>query len=83
MNGVCDATEWFCFTDKIQRFIGQSQNYVIYPYLQYGFVVWHFIFAKLNAWPKINFPSKGYEVRCLILIYTLFYSLCIKIRTNN
>lgn len=61
MTGICEANEWFCFSDRIQRFINQRQNYSVYSYLQFGFVVWHFLFASL-AWPKIIFPTKGFEV---------------------
>uniref|UniRef100_A0A182K417 AAA+ ATPase domain-containing protein n=1 Tax=Anopheles christyi TaxID=43041 RepID=A0A182K417_9DIPT len=60
MCGVAEATEWFSFNDRLQRTINQLQNYAIYPYLAYAFVMWHYLFATL-AWPKINFPSKGYE----------------------
>lgn len=61
LNGVVEATQWFCFSDTLQRQIQQQQNYTVYPYLQYGFVIWHMLFASL-AWPKINFPSKSFEV---------------------
>ncbi|XP_058126500.1 chromosome transmission fidelity protein 18 homolog [Anopheles ziemanni] len=60
MCGVAEATEWFCFNDRLQRTLHQLQNYAIYPYLSYAFVMWHYLFATM-AWPKINFPSKGYE----------------------
>uniref|UniRef100_A0A182SHQ7 Uncharacterized protein n=1 Tax=Anopheles maculatus TaxID=74869 RepID=A0A182SHQ7_9DIPT len=60
MCGVAEATEWFSFNDRLQRTVNQLQNYAIYPYLAYAFVMWHYLFATL-AWPKINFPSKGYE----------------------
>ena len=62
LKGVVEAAQWFCFSDKIQNQINHLQNYTVYPYLQYGFVVWHLLFASL-AWPKINFPTKGYEVK--------------------
>lgn len=68
MYGVAHATEWFCFSDRIQRHIHQNQNYSIYPYLQFGFVVWHFLFAGLQ-WPKIQFPNKGYEVSLKLFIF--------------
>uniref|UniRef100_A0A182NGJ9 Uncharacterized protein n=1 Tax=Anopheles dirus TaxID=7168 RepID=A0A182NGJ9_9DIPT len=60
MCGVAEATEWFSFNDRLQRTINQLQNYAIYPYLAYAFVMWHYLFATL-AWPKLNFPSKGFE----------------------
>ncbi|XP_005182707.1 chromosome transmission fidelity protein 18 homolog [Musca domestica] len=60
LNGIVEANQWFCFSDTLQRQIHQQQNYTVYPYLQYGFVIWHMLFASL-AWPKINFPSKSFE----------------------
>ncbi|XP_049534330.1 chromosome transmission fidelity protein 18 homolog [Anopheles darlingi] len=60
MCGVAEAAEWFCFNDRLQRLVNQHQNYSVYPYLAYAFVMWHYLFATLS-WPKINFPSKGYE----------------------
>ncbi|KAL9930080.1 chromosome transmission fidelity protein 18 homolog isoform 1-T3 [Glossina fuscipes fuscipes] len=57
---VVEASNWFCFSDMLLQQINQDQNYAIYPYLQYGFVKWHLLFASL-AWPKINFPHKGLE----------------------
>ncbi|XP_058446411.1 chromosome transmission fidelity protein 18 homolog [Malaya genurostris] len=60
MVGVAEAGDWFCFNDRIQQQINHLQNYSIYSYLAYGFVVWHYLFAGL-AWPKINFPTKGFE----------------------
>ncbi|XP_065357892.1 chromosome transmission fidelity protein 18 homolog [Calliphora vicina] len=60
LNGIVQATQWFCFSDTVQSQINHLQNYTVYPYLQYGFVIWHLMFASL-AWPKINFPTKGYE----------------------
>ncbi|KAH8412062.1 hypothetical protein KR222_007977 [Zaprionus bogoriensis] len=59
-QGVCEALQWFCFSDLLQQQISRQQNYSIYPYLQYGFVVWHLLFATL-AWPKIAFPTRGFE----------------------
>ncbi|XP_062120896.1 chromosome transmission fidelity protein 18 homolog [Drosophila sulfurigaster albostrigata] len=59
-NGICEALQWFCFTDALQHQISRQQNYSVYPYLQYGFVVWHLLFATL-AWPKIAFPTRGFE----------------------
>lgn len=61
LNGIVEATQWFCFSDTVQRQINQLQNYTVYPYLQYGFVIWHMLFATL-AWPKITFPTKSFEV---------------------
>uniref|UniRef100_A0A1I8PLA4 Chromosome transmission fidelity protein 18 homolog n=1 Tax=Stomoxys calcitrans TaxID=35570 RepID=A0A1I8PLA4_STOCA len=60
LNGIVQATQWFCFSDTLQRQIHQQQNYTVYPYLQYGFVIWHMLFASL-AWPKISFPTKSFE----------------------
>lgn len=61
LNGIAEATNWFCFNDLLHTHINHTQNYSTYPYLQYGFVSWHYLFASM-AWPKIHFPNKGYEV---------------------
>lgn len=62
LTAVVEATKWFSFSDTVQHQINHLQNYTIYPYLQFGFAAWHLMFATL-AWPKINFPSKGFEFR--------------------
>lgn len=64
LNGTCAALEWFCFFDLVNTQIQTTQNYSLSPYLQYGFVIWHFIFASLS-WQKINYPSVSYEVSVL------------------
>lgn len=61
LTAVVEATKWFSFSDTVQHQINHLQNYTVYPYLQFGFAAWHLMFATL-AWPKINFPSKGFEV---------------------
>ncbi|CAO1315065.1 unnamed protein product [Diamesa serratosioi] len=61
LDGVVEANQWFCFDDRLQNKINSLQNYSIYPYLSYGFVSWHYLFASM-AYPKIQFPQKQYEV---------------------
>lgn len=61
MVGTAESVDWFTYTDRIQRMIHQYQNYQIYPYLPFGFVVWHFNFGSLT-WPQLHYPSKGFEV---------------------
>ena len=61
LDGVVEANQWFCFDDRVQNKINSLQNYSIYPYLSYGFVSWHYLFASM-AYPKIQFPQKQYEV---------------------
>lgn len=60
--GLCEALNWFCYTDKINKSIMSEQNYSLTPYLPYAFVVWHFQFSSLT-YPKIKYPNEGYEVR--------------------
>lgn len=59
--GITEAADWFSYDDQLQTVIHHTQNYSIYGYLAYSFAAWHFLFATL-AWPKINFPSKSYEM---------------------
>lgn len=61
MDGVVEAANWFCFNDLLQNKINHLQNYSVYPYLSFGFVSWHFLFASM-AFPKLTYPSKSYEV---------------------
>lgn len=69
--GINKAYEWFIMNDMINNHINQTQNYVLMAYLPYSFVFWHFQFANLT-WPKIKFPSQGYEV---CISYTLVFCL--------
>lgn len=61
MNGVVEASQWFCFNDRVQNQINSLQNYTMYPYLQYAFISWNFSCASL-AYPQIKYPQKQYEV---------------------
>lgn len=67
LEGVVEATDWFCFNDSVQTKINSVQNYSIYPYLDFGFVIWHYLFATM-AYPKITFPQKGFEVSFSVLV---------------
>lgn len=67
MNGIVEAIQWFSFSDQIINMINHLQNYSIYSYLQYGFVVWHLLFGSLSR-PKIMFPNRGYEVSEIFVI---------------
>lgn len=61
MVGTAESIDWFSYSDRIHRMINQLQNYQIYPYLPFGFVVWHFNFGSLS-WPQLHYPGKGFEV---------------------
>jgi hypothetical protein len=62
--------EWFCTADMLSHKIHATQNYILMPYQPYAFVMWHFLFASLS-WPKITYPSAGYEVGQSLESYTL------------
>lgn len=68
MRGVAESMDWFSNSDRIHRMINQLQNYQIYPYLPFGFVVWHFNFGSLS-YPQLHYPGKGYEVSAISLLY--------------
>ena len=53
--------EWFCTADVLSHKIHATQNYILMPYQPYAFVMWHFLFSS-HSWPKITYPSTGYEV---------------------
>jgi chromosome transmission fidelity protein 18 len=61
LTSVAAATDWFCYNDRLQTEINHTQNYSTYPYLAFAFVVWHLSFSSM-AWPKLHYPSKGFEV---------------------
>lgn len=60
-EGICKCLDWFVFSDLINKQVHSLQNYSISSYLQYAFVVWHFVFATSTR-QKINYPNIGYEV---------------------
>uniref|UniRef100_A0A1B6D4D8 AAA+ ATPase domain-containing protein n=1 Tax=Clastoptera arizonana TaxID=38151 RepID=A0A1B6D4D8_9HEMI len=61
MKCVALGLSWFCHHDLLSTTIHSSQNYVLYPYLPYSFVLWHFLFSNIS-WPKITYPSTGFEM---------------------
>lgn len=61
LRGTCAALEWFGFSDFVNRLVYSMQNYSLATYLQYAFVVWHFVFGS-SMKPKIGFPNKNFEV---------------------
>ncbi|KAK9695050.1 ATPase family associated with various cellular activities (AAA) [Popillia japonica] len=60
--GTCEALDWFCLNDQLNKHVLTKQDYSLATYLPYGFVVWHFVFATVN-WQRINYPSTSYEIR--------------------
>ncbi|KAJ3646988.1 hypothetical protein Zmor_024542 [Zophobas morio] len=62
MSETCLALEWFSYSDMLNKEIYSSQNYELARYLQYAFVVWHFVFGS-RTWQKLQYPSAGYEAR--------------------
>ncbi|KAL1464382.1 hypothetical protein WDU94_004033, partial [Cyamophila willieti] len=60
LHSLCQGLEGFCQFDLINRHIGSTQDYRLYPYLAYPFVTWHLQFA-VRSWPKIVYPSVDYE----------------------
>ncbi|KAH1026125.1 hypothetical protein HUJ05_010695 [Dendroctonus ponderosae] len=54
--------DWFCFNDILTKQIYSDQNYSLTGYLNYAFVVWHFVFASTQK-AKLSYPSAGYEFR--------------------
>ncbi|KRT81397.1 AAA protein, partial [Oryctes borbonicus] len=59
---TCEALDWFCLNDRLNKYVTSKQDYSLVTYLPYGFVIWHFVFASLN-WQRINYPSINYEIR--------------------
>ncbi|PNF28113.1 hypothetical protein B7P43_G12268 [Cryptotermes secundus] len=61
LEAVSLGLEWFCTADMLSHKIHATQNYILMPYQPFAFVMWHFLFASFS-WPKITYPSTGYEV---------------------
>ena len=61
MNSTLMAVEWFCFNDLLNSKIMSIQNYSLSTYLQFGFVMWNYVFASY-ARPNIVYPNTQYEV---------------------
>lgn len=68
IESLCRCMNWFIFSDLINKQIYTMQNYELMNYLQYAFVVWHFIFAT-SMKQKLNYPSAGYEVSHVIFLF--------------
>lgn len=74
LTGVVEACHWFCFSDILNQQINHLQNYTLYPYLQFPFVVWHLLFASLS-WPQITFPHQIFEVSIFFTFLLLYLKL--------
>ncbi|GFG31238.1 hypothetical protein Cfor_11072, partial [Coptotermes formosanus] len=61
LEAVSLGLEWFCAADVLSHKIQTTQNYILMPYQPYAFVMWHFLFSSFS-WPKITYPSAGYEM---------------------
>ncbi|XP_076264817.1 chromosome transmission fidelity protein 18 homolog [Rhynchophorus ferrugineus] len=62
MEETSQALDWFCFNDIFNKYIYTTQNYSLWGYLDYAFVVWHFAFASFQK-QKLIYPSAGFEAR--------------------
>lgn len=61
LEGTCESLEWFSYTDQLQTKIYSLQNYELWSYIPYAFVVAHFAFAN-TGFQKLHYPSSAYEV---------------------
>ncbi|KAJ8915948.1 hypothetical protein NQ315_016624, partial [Exocentrus adspersus] len=61
-GGICESLDWFVFSDVLHRQVYEQQNYSLTSYLQYAFVIWHFVFGTTYS-QKLNYPSAGYEAK--------------------
>ncbi|XP_044739790.1 chromosome transmission fidelity protein 18 homolog [Chrysoperla carnea] len=60
IDAICDGLDWFMNNDILNKVIYEHQNFVLLPYVQYSFVMWHFLFSTLKK-PKIVYPNADYE----------------------
>lgn len=66
LEGIGESLEWFVFSDVLNKQVYEQQNYTLSSYLQYAFVVWHFVFATMHS-QKLSYPSAGYEVSLIFI----------------
>jgi len=61
LNGLCLASEWFCYSDTINQYTGRSQDYSLMKFTSFLPVIFHFLYAS-NAPPRIQFPHSQHEL---------------------
>lgn len=62
LHSVCEALDWFSFSDRVNHVIMHGQNFSLMRYLPFLSVTFHFLFAHTHV-PRISYPHSQQEVR--------------------
>jgi len=60
LTGLNLASEWICFSDKINRYTGRSQDYSLVKFTSFLPILFHFLYAS-NAPARIQYPHTQHE----------------------
>ncbi|XP_068177766.1 chromosome transmission fidelity protein 18 homolog isoform X2 [Antennarius striatus] len=66
LQSVCEALDWFSFSDRLNQVILHRQNFSLMRYLPYLSVTFHFLFAHTNV-PRISYPHSQHEASSRLL----------------
>lgn len=61
LHNVCEALDWFSFSDRLNQEILHFQNFSLMRYLPFLSVTFHFLFAHTHV-PRISYPHSQQEV---------------------
>lgn len=61
LQNVCEALDWFSFSDRLNQEILHFQNFSLMRYLPFLSVTFHFLFAHTHV-PRISYPHSQHEV---------------------
>lgn len=84
LHNVCEALDWFSFSDRLNQEILHCQNFSLMRYLPFLSVTFHFLFAHTHV-PRITYPHSQHEVltSCPVLLWTEYHRLIQKIEAKT
>ncbi|CAF92729.1 unnamed protein product, partial [Tetraodon nigroviridis] len=84
LQNVCEALDWFSFSDRLNREILHSQNFSLMRYLPFLSVTFHLLFAHTHV-PRITYPHSQHEVPTRNALSTMLSDIpaCIRSRTSQ
>ncbi|XP_075889618.1 chromosome transmission fidelity protein 18 homolog [Nelusetta ayraudi] len=66
LHSVCEALDWFSFSDRVNHVIMHGQNFTLMRYLPFLSVTFHFLFAHTHV-PRISYPHSQQEASSRLL----------------
>ncbi|XP_066590270.1 chromosome transmission fidelity protein 18 homolog [Prorops nasuta] len=66
MQLISKSLDWFRFFDKVINLVQRTQNWIIMPYTNYAFVIWHLYLSKPRS-ERISYPTLLYEINKKIM----------------